>query len=230
MLQRQDLAPIHSSSPCFRSDAKGNNNLVSQVDRLTRPGRAQAAQGQDVHRLHKLASLRLRQVYAHLLRGRFDAACINLLFLSHNPSRAYSRRILVRYPQPTKRERRKKRKDKLLVTHDAQEARRFDTSMLATLSHNPAQAQAVYMYAAIDAQQMRSPGGERQDLIDKSKSARRAVTHRTPPHTTKYRQVRWIITIWVQRRYEQVPTDGSRLRAAWTQGLHGMEATQHSSS
>ena len=82
VLQRQDLAPIHSFRPCFRSDAKGNNNLVSQVDRLARPGRAQAAQGQDVHRLHKLASLRLRQVYAHLLRGRFDAACINHTFLS----------------------------------------------------------------------------------------------------------------------------------------------------
>ena len=31
---------------------------------------------------------------------------------------------------------------------------------IATLSHNPAQAQAACMYAAIDAQQMRSPGGE----------------------------------------------------------------------
>ena len=52
-LHRVHLAPIHSFHPCFRSDAKGNNNLVSQVDRLTRPrtctgctrsGRAQAAQ------------------------------------------------------------------------------------------------------------------------------------------------------------------------------------------
>ena len=48
-------------------------------------------QDQAVHRLHKLASLRLRQVYAHLLRGRFDAACINHTFLSltilHKPWR-----------------------------------------------------------------------------------------------------------------------------------------------
>ena len=103
-LQRQDLAPIHSFSARFCSDAKGDDNLVSQVDRLTRPGRAQAAQGPDFeassHHCDTGSNMRIC-----CAEGLMQCTNLPSLSLSHNPLRALIRRILVRHDSAADKER-----------------------------------------------------------------------------------------------------------------------------